>query len=240
VIAFITDGLACIPLQIFVLKGLVMSACKSQLKRIYYVLNHLSTVRLPESRKEVDSKEDMRKIRREREEWTSLAVKHLSGTLRTARNPYNADIPAAQLLREVTDDDEYECRKLRSGALGPIVVLLLSIPAAFALLGELAGNFGLGLFFPILWTSYSIANSLLIQISITALVLIYVVFLLYVAYKKGVFETAVYPLLKKFSPANTFSLKPKQNAHQISTRVTSSSLSSTFTRPHRSTLCGKL
>jgi hypothetical protein len=125
--------------------------------------------------------------------------------------------------------------------LGPVIVILLSIPAFFALMGETAQSFGLGLFFPILWTSFSISNSLLLQFSLTVFIIVYIVFLFYIAYKKGFFETTVFPLLKRYNPRNLFNPNTTtQTDHKISARVAKASSLSALSRPHHNSISGKL
>ena len=123
-----------------------MHSLKTQLRKIFHVLNRISTSRVNEHGAEHNS---------------AVITRHLSPAMRVASNYNYAKIPAAQLLLRVGDYDDYECKLMRRDNLGLFIFLILILPVLVSLMGELISEMGLGLWFPMVWTSFTLANSVL-------------------------------------------------------------------------------
>jgi hypothetical protein len=206
VVAFITDGFACAPLQIFVIRCLILMSIKSQLRKIYHVLNRVSTTQLQDGFVEYNP---------------IVVARHMSAAIRVANNEVNADIPAARLLLRVSDYDDYECKSLREERIGLFVILVMLIPTIFAYMGEITTEVGIETWFPILWTGFSLANEQLYNYSILLFYLFYSLVFIAILYKIETFRNYTNKFTRDYGLNRFFFLSatPKGIDFRSSSRV---------------------
>jgi len=161
-------------LQIFVVHVLVVEALRPQLKRIYSALNTVILSKMTNTSKtdKVQSKSSHVRV-----------VQHLSAACRASRRPECADLPSAQMLMRVDDNDAMLCQHNRQLSLGWFTMILIAIPTALALSHETIQEGVMDVVFPTLWCCFLLANAYMFYISPWLLASPYVAIVLYICYR---------------------------------------------------------
>ena len=116
-------------------------------------------------------------------------VQHFSGSCRAARALMLGSSPGARLLMSVDDIDLASCRRLRNTKIGFVAFICLCTPILISFLGELGGEFGISLFIPTLWTSFSIANTFFLAFNSGLFISFWVIVGLILLNKLGCFDS---------------------------------------------------
>jgi hypothetical protein len=114
------------------------------------------------------------------------AVQFMSAACRAARSPKLSDLPSAQLLRQINDNDVALCRETRRSKLGLVASILIGIPTLLALTHESIQEAILDVVIPTLWSCFVIANSYLLSWSLYALIIPYALLALYLLHRQFV------------------------------------------------------
>lgn len=171
--AFIQDGLAICPIRIFIFFGLTMSLCKPQLREIYHVLRNVATVKMQDG---FHLSSELR------------LVQHFSAACRAARANMTTPQPGARLLMSLDDSDVMDCRRLRDTGIGYVAACCLCTPIVMSFMGEFGGEFGLGMFMPIIWTAFAICNNILFGFTSAGFYIFWFSVCVWIANKLGYLE----------------------------------------------------
>jgi len=164
----VQDALAVCPMRIYVLFGLTLMLCKSQLKDVYQVLKHAASMKMQDGYKHVNE---------------FRLVQHFSGSCRAARASMNCQFPAARLLMTLDDTDIAQCRRKRELKIPFLAFVCLCTPIAMSILGDLGGEFGLNMVMPIYWSFWCVGNNTLNEFSPVVFVFFWIIAGVFVLHK---------------------------------------------------------
>ena len=156
-------------LQIFIVNVVVIEVLRPQLRRIYFALN---TVIVSKMTDVVST--DRRQGKRE----NLRVVQHMSASCRAARK--HPELPAAQLLMRVDDNDAALCQHNRDISLGWLMSMIIVIPTLLALSHETIQQGIMDIIFPTMWCCFLLGNAYLYSISPILLAGPYALLLLYI------------------------------------------------------------
>ena len=129
--------------------GLAISYCKPQLLQIYHLLKKIASCKIL---KQDVVHDDIR------------VVQHFSGTCRAARRELIRELPAAQLLMQIDDNDMKQCHDIRRTKLIWWQVALISIPLFFGFAGDQVQEFAFDMVINVTWGMLLILHALLLQV----------------------------------------------------------------------------
>jgi hypothetical protein len=163
-------------IQIFIVHILVLEALRPQLRQIYYALNTVvlnKMTNVTETDRIQGNKEYFR------------IIQHLSPACRAARRPECAELPSAQILMRVDDNDAAICMSNRNLNLGYVMSFLILIPTLLALSHETIQEGVMEVVLPTLFCCFILANDYLLAISPYLLAAPYAIVALYLIYRYG-------------------------------------------------------
>ena len=149
--------------------GLAVSYCKPQLLQIYHLLKRIS----------------VRKILRQDVAHNDVrVVQHFSGACRASRRDDLRELPAAQLLMKIDDNDMKLCNDVRRVRLTWLQVVLISIPLVFGFAGDQVQEFAFDMVINVVWGGILIVNALVLSvISAWYMIAFYLLVMLFVVYR---------------------------------------------------------
>ena len=165
-LAVIQDIFLYQPIKLYLMHVLAIEVLRPRLRNIYNILNIVAA----------RSEDNSCRSRINNEGTFSVAVvQHLSATCRAARNRICSVLPSSQLLATITDYDVFLCRDAPHSSLTLISWALIMIPTVLALTNEWIQDGCMTVAITALWTLFVVANDQLLQVSIWALIIPYIV-----------------------------------------------------------------
>jgi hypothetical protein len=169
------------PAKIFILYVITTKAMRPQLQKIYRTLNDAVT-------------------RNSLTDWSYefRVVQKLSGACRAARLIPVSELPAAQLLRSLNNDQEEKCRDSRFDVPGIILSVLIIIPGVIALVYPGLADSVIEFFFPLFAGGFITLHSFLLSISPFMVCVPYIIIVGLVCIK----ESVIFPALQRVRNLN--------------------------------------
>lgn len=119
---------------------------------------------------------------------TVSVVQYLSPACRAARKPVAHNLPAAQILHAVNDNDVNKCKMGYHVPLGFIGVFILLFPALFAIISTGFSDVLLDTILPSFFFGFVIANQYLYNISVIIVCLPYIALVSYLVWLFVIFN----------------------------------------------------
>jgi hypothetical protein len=143
-------------IQIFLVHVVVLEALRPQLRQIYYALNTVVLSKMINVSETDRIQSDKTYFR---------ITQHLSPACRAARRPQCDNLPSAQILKRIDDNDAAICMSNRTLNLGLIMSALIIIPTLLALSHETIQEGVMEILLPTVYCCFILANAYLLGIS---------------------------------------------------------------------------